>query len=42
MLYDCGVEMVNRGLNAEEMEEADVREEDKRRAELARVQREEA
>jgi hypothetical protein len=42
ILRDRGVEMVNRGLNAEEMEEADRREEEERQAELERVQREEA
>lgn len=42
ILRDRGVEMVKRGLNAEEMEEADRREEEERRAELERVQREEA
>jgi hypothetical protein len=42
MLRDRGIEMVNRGLNTEEMEEADRREEEERQAELERVQREEA
>jgi biopolymer transport protein ExbB/TolQ len=42
ILRDRGVEMVKRGLNAEEMEEADRREEEERRAELERVQQEEA
>ncbi|PTB47253.1 hypothetical protein M431DRAFT_514451 [Trichoderma harzianum CBS 226.95] len=42
LLRARGVEMVNRGLNAEEMEEADRREEEERQAELARVSREEA
>lgn len=42
MLRDRGVEMVNRGLSAEEMEEADRAEEEERQAELERVQREEA
>ncbi|KAL7917926.1 hypothetical protein ACQKWADRAFT_316990 [Trichoderma austrokoningii] len=42
MLRDRGVEMVKRGLNAEEMEEADRREEEERRAELERVRQEEA
>lgn len=42
ILCDRGVEIVKRGLNAEEMEEADRREEEKRCAELKRVQQEEA
>jgi len=42
MLRERGVEMVNRGMNADEMEEADRREEEERQAELARVQQEEA
>ncbi|PTB79792.1 hypothetical protein M440DRAFT_1399083 [Trichoderma longibrachiatum ATCC 18648] len=42
MLRDRRVEMVNRGLNAEEIEESDRREEEERQAELNRVQRKEA